>query len=446
MNLGFHYGTARHYEEARVLAEKLGISDDKNITSRLEDGPEKKRYYLERVTRPPASVDAHNHLGYIFWKEGDYTRAIEEFETAVSLKPDFATAHANLARVLIDLGRLDEATEKLLQVRELNPAQSVLNMVAGQLKIIRLLRKIEYEGDHTQLYMALGQAHYENGEIFESIDAVIKAAELQPDEPTIYLNLANLYERVQFVDEIAEVYEKLLQLRPNDEQSRARAAQLAGLRGNIAAKQQFLNTMLPQFFDEREDSDHPESCAEALRMWDDFDFDGKITRENLKKAAALFEESIDAKSDDTHAYHDAATLYEILGDYERAAALWRRSPRPSPDDRAAERHARRLELLAEVSRGGLPAGDEARALSEIGILYRIGGEIERAAEFTERSLDKDPSQVVVWVALAEILLEAGNYEKALDSATRALQLKPDHPGAAEIIEQLGLVGVSGGAS
>jgi len=115
-------------------------------------------------------------------------------------------------------------------------------------------------------------------------------------------------------------------------------------------------------------------------------------------------------------------------------------------DRTSKHRARRLELLAEVSRGGAPAGDEARALSEIGMLYRVDGDVERAVEFTERALEKDPSQVIVWVGLAEMLLEAGSYEKALDSARRALQLKPDHPAAAKIVEQLGQVGVRSGAS
>ena len=47
----------------------------------------------------PVYTEAHNNLGYILTREGDYKNAEAEFRTALSYTPDFESAQLNLAHV-----------------------------------------------------------------------------------------------------------------------------------------------------------------------------------------------------------------------------------------------------------------------------------------------------------------------------------------------------------
>ena len=54
---------------------------------------------------------AHFNLGYAKYKLNDFTGAIESYENAITLKPDYAKAHSNRGAALKKLNRLNEALE-----------------------------------------------------------------------------------------------------------------------------------------------------------------------------------------------------------------------------------------------------------------------------------------------------------------------------------------------
>jgi len=439
LHMGFLTGDSKWYRQAAAIIEQAGMPADPNIKSMLGYGPEKRRYFLARVAERPDDANAHNYLGFIYWQEEDYQSAIDEFTTVITLEPRFANAHANLARVYVDAGMYDEAVAKFMEVRQLNPAHSVSTMVARQLKVIRILRKIRQLGESADLYMDLGKTHFENGDIFKSLQAVRSAARLDPGHPGIFMNLAVLYERIELTDQALEAYERAQALSPGDSRVAGKLVELAALRGNETASQQWLNRRVERFYGEpaKKADDHPESCRLAAQAWDEFEFDDVVDRGNLEKAASLFEESIAVMKDDIHAYRDAATIYEDLGDHRRAASLWRRLSEVSPDGQTAEVNARRLELLAAVNDDGMQDGEKADALSEIGALYRINGDVERAIVFAERSLSTDPRRSRVWLNLAESLVDAGRYEDALEASERALEMEPGLERAVRLIKSLG---------
>jgi Flp pilus assembly protein TadD len=51
------------------------------------------------VTINPALAGAHNGLGVAYARQGNITRAVEEWKEAVRLRPDFEDARANLNKV-----------------------------------------------------------------------------------------------------------------------------------------------------------------------------------------------------------------------------------------------------------------------------------------------------------------------------------------------------------
>jgi len=289
--------------------------------------------------------------------------------------------------------------------------------------------------------MELGKAHFDRGDLFEAIRAVRTATELAPGDLGAQMNLAVLYERMGLVAPAHEAYGHVAALSPRDARASAKLSELDPVVADEARRRQWLNRTIDQMTNETGETpetgpdDHPETCRRAAATWNDFEFDGALDEENLRRAAALYEQSIAEKSDDLHAYRDAATIYEILEDYPAAAGLWQHLSARSPDDQLAANNAQRLALLQRLSEGSTRSGAQAGTLSEIGALHAMSGDPERAVEFFERSLVADPAQPRIWLLLAESLFHAGRYEKALEASMRALELDPGLERAAQFVEQ-----------
>jgi len=392
----------------------------------------RKDYFLKRIQQHPEDANAYNSLGNIYWLEGEYQQAIKAFGQAVKLNPDFANASANLAQVYSEAGMFDEAVDQLMELKEVNPARSVLSFIAGQLNIVYLKRKLQYQPESSSLHQALSDAYAATGDTPKAVRAMREAAQLSEGDPNLYARLAGMYENLELVDRALETYQTLAELVPDNQQVKEKVQQFVTIQQDRTTRQQWLNSNEVILADERVKGDHLVTCYEAAKQWNDFEFEGRVRTENLRKAAGLFLESIQAKPDDAHAYAEAALIHELLGEYLEAASIWRRGLDAVPGDQVATNNVRRLELLDQVEKGQLPASRKAQSLTEIGTLYRLNGEIEMAIRFFEKSLAEDPDHLSAWVNLASNLVDAGRFEDALSAYQRVRELEPDEQRAAAI--------------
>lgn len=80
----------------------------------------------------PSSPNTHNNLGDVYGRWGDKARSLQEFQTAIALKPDYADAYHNTGNVYRELGQLDKALEYYQKAANLSPIlwQSYQNIAA----------------------------------------------------------------------------------------------------------------------------------------------------------------------------------------------------------------------------------------------------------------------------------------------------------------------------
>ncbi len=67
--------------------------------------------YEATLAHNPNSYFVHNNLGTELARSGRSQEAIDHFQRAIQLKPDYGLAHFNLAETLFSLGRAQEAVE-----------------------------------------------------------------------------------------------------------------------------------------------------------------------------------------------------------------------------------------------------------------------------------------------------------------------------------------------
>jgi tetratricopeptide (TPR) repeat protein len=111
------------------------------LTARQVSYWQDSRSLLERALRVTKSnFLAHNNLGVILAKQGDFAAAEEHFRAAVRFKPRYARAHRNLAGVLVQTGRIEEALQHYYRALELAPQDPELlyNLGAALARVGRL--------------------------------------------------------------------------------------------------------------------------------------------------------------------------------------------------------------------------------------------------------------------------------------------------------------------
>jgi len=78
-------------------------------------------HYQRALWINPDYAEAHVNLGAIFLQEGKVGDAIGQYEQALRIKPDFAEAHYNLGAALMVLGKVPEAAEHFEQALRIKP-------------------------------------------------------------------------------------------------------------------------------------------------------------------------------------------------------------------------------------------------------------------------------------------------------------------------------------
>ena len=101
----------------------------------FEDGDMERaiRKLRKTVENYPNFTEAHNNLGYLYWRTGDLDNGRKEFEEAVALDPTWNTAVINLALAYYADGNPDKALATAMKALRLDPRCARAHYAAGLL-------------------------------------------------------------------------------------------------------------------------------------------------------------------------------------------------------------------------------------------------------------------------------------------------------------------------
>jgi cytochrome c-type biogenesis protein CcmH/NrfG len=152
-------------------------------------------------------------------------QAVELYRRALSLRPRFPEAHVALARLLLAMGRTDDALDEIEAARRDRPVYPEASAVEGRIlratadedAAVESYRRAirEGRGFQPEAYAGLGIALEERGDYEGAIEAFRKAiAQLSDTEPALYQLLGAAYEKLERWKEALAAYEKYLALAP----------------------------------------------------------------------------------------------------------------------------------------------------------------------------------------------------------------------------------------
>ena len=134
---------------------------------------------------------AHSVLGLYLSDQGRTAAAVEQYELALKINPEYADAHNNLGLELALRGRLEEAIAFFQKAIALNP---------------------RLPSAHSNLGLALAGQH----QLAAALDAYETSLRLQPDDPRVRSNYANALADLGRVAEAIHQYRAALRLAPNN--------------------------------------------------------------------------------------------------------------------------------------------------------------------------------------------------------------------------------------
>lgn len=137
-------------------------------------------------------AEAHVPLGYSqLVYERNFPEARKEFETALRLRPGYATAHQFYGYYLTAMGKSDEAIAEREKAVELDPISPLL-------------------------HSALGEAYYHARRFDVTIDQNKKALELDPSYAIALVNIGRGYEQLGMHQQAREAFQTILTAVPDD--------------------------------------------------------------------------------------------------------------------------------------------------------------------------------------------------------------------------------------
>jgi len=166
---------------------------------------------------------AHNNLGNALVPQGRLDEAIDQYQQALQINPNYAEAHNNLGNALNMQGRLNEAIDQYQQALQIDPDYTEAHydfgtvlMRAGRLAeaIGHFERAVELVPDNAGFHYNLGNALLQNGQMEEAAGHFKKALEIQPGFARAFNNLGVALMRLKRMDQAIGNFQKAIGLDP----------------------------------------------------------------------------------------------------------------------------------------------------------------------------------------------------------------------------------------
>ena len=131
-----------------------------------------------------------NIKGACYADLGQLDVAVTNYKEAITIKPDYAKAHFNLAGSLHDLGQLETAVQSYQKA-------------------------IEIDASHTEAYNNIGNVYQELKQFDSAVQSYQKALEIKPDYVAAQYSLGNTFMELGQLEEAVKSYKAALKLKPD---------------------------------------------------------------------------------------------------------------------------------------------------------------------------------------------------------------------------------------
>ena len=404
----------------------------------------KAKLYLDSAQKLDAeNYRVHTLQGEVARMEGDYPRALQEYQTAIARMPESPNEGPlypiEIRMTMVELEKQigDEAAEQKY-VAEAKQMIDALHMDPPTAPYLRLRGTIES-----------AQNNYPAAEA-----DLRQAAQLDPSDPNILLPLGNVLWREKKIKESQDVYESVLKIDPNSKYALSSLGYLSRDQGDMAGAEKWFT---------RYATAHPEDYAAFLALGDMYTAQRKFApaQTNYDKAYALNPKQplivagganagIEAKqfplaaqwlaradatmNEEPHLQRERERYLTWTGKYEESSKIGYALLPKLPKDRDVIvylgydlLYLQRWDDLLKLTNQYIPELPKDATLPLLrGYVHKHAGDLEEAAADFTTALSLDDKIPTAWVNRGYVLNDLQKPEQAASDFDHALQLEPNN--------------------
>ncbi|MBF0193293.1 MAG: tetratricopeptide repeat protein [Magnetococcales bacterium] len=180
--------------------------------------------FQKAISIKPDDPNTFNFLGNAQQRQGLFDEAIKSYQQALSIEPEFVEAHLNLGNILVSLNKNNKAIESYQKILIIKPGffevliqLGVIQLKQGKLAeaIYNFQKAIDIKPDYAEAYLNLGVALQKSGKLEEAIFNYQKAITNQPNFALAYYNIGDTQQELDKLEEAIKSYQKALLINPN---------------------------------------------------------------------------------------------------------------------------------------------------------------------------------------------------------------------------------------
>ena len=179
--------------------------------------------YEKALSINPDYAKAHYNLGGTLHELGQLEGSVKSYQSSLAIDPDYAEAHNNLGNVFRELGELNMAIisyEKALVIKpkyaeaHFSLAILLVDFDKHNLVIEHLTEVVDIKPDFSEAHCMLGNAFKKQGKYVDAIKSYQEALKIRPNFAEAHNNLGNAFKDFGQLYDAIQSYEKALALNP----------------------------------------------------------------------------------------------------------------------------------------------------------------------------------------------------------------------------------------
>ncbi|MEG4997434.1 tetratricopeptide repeat protein [Microcoleus sp. B4-D4] len=187
-------------------------------------------------------ADFHFNLGNRLFSQGKRDEAVESYEKAIAIKPDWAEAYANIGSARSQQGNLDAAIayyqkavsfKPELEVLHFNLGNSFLQLCRYEEAIIHYQNTLKIKPDWPEVHANLGSCFSMLGRLEEALTSYQQALTLKPDWAEVYCRMGHIQKQDKPLEAIAH-FEKAIECSPKFSEAHQQLCDLLSHSTNLA--------------------------------------------------------------------------------------------------------------------------------------------------------------------------------------------------------------------
>ncbi|MEG3843428.1 tetratricopeptide repeat protein [Microcoleus sp. herbarium14] len=187
-------------------------------------------------------ADFHFNLGNRLFSQGKRDEAIESYEKAIAIKPDWAEAYGNIGSARSQQGDLDAAIayyqkavalKPELEVLHFNIANSFLQQCKYEEAITNYQNTLKIKPDWPEVHANLGSCFSMQGRLEEALASYQQALGLKPDWAEVYCRMGHIQKQDKPLEAIAH-FEKAIECNPKFSEAHQQLCDLLSHSTNLA--------------------------------------------------------------------------------------------------------------------------------------------------------------------------------------------------------------------